>query len=176
VAANGEIVHGGTVVRINTVQSPTMMPTVQSMTPIGNGFAERTDPAALVIGPTGVALAPDGSLYVADTLDNRIVSIADAVNRTTSALNGQTLANISQFNAPLGLAIRPNNGDILTVNGNNGMLVELRSGGQMVSDGLLDSQGTPPGAGTSFELATATQGLYFVNDGTNTLNLLANPL
>src|SRR5580700_3869429 len=73
-AGNGSIVQGGTVVRLNTVQSPSAMPTVQSMTPIGNGFAERTDPAALVIGPTGVALAADGSLHVADTLNDRTVT------------------------------------------------------------------------------------------------------
>ena len=176
VAGNGSIVQGGTVVRINTVQSPSAMPTVQSMTPIGNGFAERTDPAALVIGPTGVALAADGSLYVADTLNNRIVSIGDAVNRSSSALNGQTLSNAAVLSGPLGIAIRPNNGHILAVNGNDGMLVELTAGGQVVSTGMLDSQGTPPGAGTLFGVATGSAGLCFVNDGTNTLNLLANPL
>lgn len=46
VAANGAIVQGGTVVRIDTTQTQTAMPSVQSMTVIGSGFAERTDPAA----------------------------------------------------------------------------------------------------------------------------------
>ena len=176
VAANGNVVHGGAVVRINTTQSATAMPAVQSMTVIGSGFAERTDPAALVIGPTGAALAPDGTLYVADTLDNRIVSIGDAVNRMSSAQNGQTLSNTSVFNGPLGLAVRPNNGDILSVNGGNGMLVVLTSAGQTKSDGFLDKSGTPPGAGALFGLATSPSGLYFADDATNTLRLLTNPL
>jgi hypothetical protein len=176
VAANGAIVWGGTVVRINTTQSTTAMPAVQSMTAIGSGFAERTDPAALVIGPTGVALAPDGTLYVADSLNNRIVSIGDAVNRSSSAQNGQTLSNAAVLNDPLGLAVRATKGDILSVNGNNGLLVVLTSAGQMKSAGFLDNNGKPPGAGALFGLADSDAGLYFVDDGTNTLNLLANPL
>ena len=52
---------------------------------IGTGFPERTDPDALVIGPTGVGLAPDGTLYVADTLNNRIAAIPDALFRHASA-------------------------------------------------------------------------------------------
>ena len=39
--------------------------------------------AALVIGPTGVGLGPNGTLYVADTLDNRIAAIPDARFRFT---------------------------------------------------------------------------------------------
>jgi len=176
VAANGAVVWGGTVVRINLTQSATAMPAAQSMTAIGSGFAERTDPAALVIGPTGAALAPDGTLYVADTLNNRIVSIGDAVNRSSSAVNGQTVSKVAVLNAPLGIAIRPNNGDILSVNGGNGRLVVLNSGGQMMSDEFLDKSGTPPGAGALFGLATSNAGLYFVDDATNSLNLLTNPL
>ena len=34
---------------------------------IADGFPERTDPAALVVGPTGVDLGNEGTLYVADT-------------------------------------------------------------------------------------------------------------
>ena len=44
------------------------MPREILRTIIGSGFDERTDPAALVIGPTGLGLAPNGALYVADTL------------------------------------------------------------------------------------------------------------
>ncbi len=176
VAANGAIVQGGTVVRIDTTQTQTAMPSVQSMTVIGSGFAERTDPAALVIGPTGVSLAADGTLYVADTLNNRIVSIGDAVNRSSSAQNGQTFSDVSVFNGPLGIAVRANKGDLLVVNGNNGILVDINAKGNMKSAGLIDTKGNPPGAGALFGIATSDDGLYFVDDGANTLNLLANPL
>jgi hypothetical protein len=173
VAANGSVVHGGNIVRINVSVSPTMMPSVQSMTVVGSGFAERTDPAALVIGPTGVALAPDGTLYVADSLNNRIMSIADAVNRSGSAGNGVFVAGkATGLNDPLGLAVRVNTGEILAVNGNNGLLVVLTPSGKKVSSSLLDRSGNPPGAGALFGIATSSTGLYFVDDATNTLNLL----
>src|SRR5208283_1115657 len=59
VAAGGSVVNQATVVRVNLVVSEKQMPFLVSMTVIGAGFAERTDPNALVIGPTGVGLAPN---------------------------------------------------------------------------------------------------------------------
>src|SRR5271156_152741 len=58
VVANGVVVNQGTVVRIDLGVSEKAMPWIESMTVIGSGFAQRTDPAALVIGPTGVGLSP----------------------------------------------------------------------------------------------------------------------
>jgi hypothetical protein len=176
VAANGSIVQGGTVVRIHTAQTDTTMPSVEDMLVIGSGFSERTDPAALVIGPTGLGLGPGGVLYVADTLKNRIVSIANAVNRTSDAHDGQTFSQVSTLNAPLGVAVRSNHAELLVVNGDNGLLIGLNGNGTQKSAGLISKSGSPPGAGTLFGLATSPSGLYFVNDGTNTLNLLTNPL
>jgi len=143
VAGNGSIVHGGTVVRVTMTFPENGMPVVQSLTTIGSGFAERTDPAALVIGPTGVGFAADGTLYVADSLNNRIVSIGNAVNRTTDAGNGQTFVHGGGLNDPLGLVVRPNLGDILTVNGNNGLLLDFAPSGRKASSGLLDGSGSP---------------------------------
>jgi hypothetical protein len=52
--------------------------------------------------------------------------------------------------------------------------VETSAGGVQVSTKLLDHSGTPPGAGALFGLATSPAGLYFVDDATNTLNLLTS--
>ena len=57
VAGGGAIVNEGTVLRITLAVPPSSKPVVQSISVIGSGFSERTDPAALVIGPTGVALS-----------------------------------------------------------------------------------------------------------------------
>jgi hypothetical protein len=176
VAGNGSIVQAGTVVRIRTAQTDTTMPSVTNMLVIGSGFAEKTDPSALVIGPTGVALAPGGLLYVADTLNNRIVSITNAVNRTTDANTGQVFSVLPTLNAPLGMAVRANHAELMVVNGGNGRLIGINEDGSQKSAGFISGSGTPPGAGTLFGLATSSSGLYFVNDGTNTLNLLSNPL
>ena len=55
----------------------------------GSGFGQRSDSAALIIGPTGVAFC-NGTLYVADALYNRIAAIPHALERGTDALSGTT--------------------------------------------------------------------------------------
>ena len=174
VAGNGTLVDEGTVARINLGLLKNSMPSVVSMTTIGSGFPERSDPAALVIGPTGLGLSPGGTLYVADSLENRIAAIPDAANRTSTAGIGMTVTKGPSLNDPLGLTVNPNTGRILTVNGNNGLLVVIGETGAQVGRGLLDNSGTPPGSGALFGLATAPEGLYFVDDATNTLNLLTS--
>lgn len=69
------------------------MPAESSRKVIASGFDERTDPAALVIGPTGVGLGHDGKLYVADTAANSVDTISDALFRTTDAGTGATLSS-----------------------------------------------------------------------------------
>lgn len=174
VAGGGNVVNEGTVVRINLQISDKLQ--IQSMTVIGSGFAERTDPAALVIGPTGVGLSPQQDvLYVADTLNNRIVEIDGPLDRTNSAGTGIKLSQNGTLNGPLGLVVAPN-GDILTVNANDGLITEITPQGVQDATKVLDN--TPPvptgGAGTLFGLAfdPTTPGVYFVDDGSNTLNFL----
>jgi hypothetical protein len=67
------------------------------------------------------------------------------------------------------------NGDILSVNGGNGYLVETKVAGQhghQISKALLDDIGNPPGVGALFGFTdVAGQGVYFVDDNENQLNL-----
>jgi len=80
---------------------------------------------------------------------------------------GETFSGGS-LNDPLGLTLAVN-GDILTANGNDGNLVVTKPNGVQVETTLLD----PAGAGVLFGLtAVPGQGVYFVDDGTNTLDLL----
>lgn len=172
VAANGGTVNRGTVVRIGVDIDPGRLPRASFMSVVANGFAERTDPAALVVGPTGVALGRDGTLYVADTASNRIAAIPDALFRFFPSRGGETVSRNGALNAPLGLTLAPN-GDILTANGGDGNLVETTPWGHQVAVKQLDSSGDPPGAGALFGLVVAprAQGILFVDDATNTLNL-----
>jgi hypothetical protein len=171
VAGGGGIVSGGTVIRIGLTIPAGGMPIETSSTMIGSGFSERTDSNALVIGPTGVGLGADGTLYVADTLNNRIASIDNAVTRLTDAGTGVTVFGGGALNAPLGLAIAPN-GDIVTVNGGDGNMVEITPAGTQVAVKAVDVTAT--GAGVLFGLAIrpSDSGVYFVNDGNNTLDVL----
>lgn len=171
VAAHGKVVNLGTVVRVNLTLSNSAPPFVESMTVIGSGFSERTDPAALVIGPTGAGLSKDGfSLYVADTLNNRITAIPFPLSRVSSAGTGLTITKGGGLNGPLGLTVA-SNGDILTVNGGDGYMVQTTPDGLQVAKSLLDSSGNPPGAGALFGLTTVGPDVYYADDATNTLNL-----
>jgi hypothetical protein len=171
VAANGNRVNKGTVVRIELGLLDGIRPFEIKRTVIGSGFGERTDPAALVIGPTGVGIGKNGTLYVADTLDNRIASIPNALFTLSSAGTGKTVTAGGKLNGPLGLAISPD-GDIIVANSNDGNLVEVTPSGRQVAVKAVDRTGA--GAGTLFGLAIAPygRGVYYVNDGDNTLNLL----
>jgi hypothetical protein len=200
VAAGGAVVHGGTVTRLNLKVSAAAKPALQSITIIGSGFPERTDPAALVIGPTGVGLRAscagdrddcaghddgdhdDGDhddghhdsslLYVADTLSNRVAVIDRALTRTTTAGIGRTLSSGGSLNGPLGLVVT-SSGTVLTVNSGDGFITEISPHGTQLARMQLDNTGSPPGAGTLFGLAfDPAAGVYFVDDGSNTLNLL----
>jgi hypothetical protein len=171
VAANGSVVSQGSVLRIVLSTPHGGVPREVARTTIASGFEERTDPAALVIGPTGLGLGFDGQLYVADTLQNRIAVIPNALFRLDDAGAGTTVSQGGSLNAPLGLAIAPE-GDIVTVNGGDGNMVETTPGGRQVAVKAVDV--SQQGAGTLFGLAIAPhqKGVYFVDDGNITLNLL----
>jgi hypothetical protein len=172
VEGGGDVVEEGTVVRIVlSLHGDSDAPREVSRTVIASGFGERTDPNALVIGPTGVGLGPNGTLFVADTLASRIAAIPEAISRLNSAGTGRTVSENGAINGPLGLMITPNN-HIVVANGGDGNMVEVTRDGDQVAVKLADTTGT--GGGTLFGLALAPEGkgVYFVNDGNNTLNLL----
>ncbi|MGA9857957.1 MAG: hypothetical protein WBQ18_08835 [Solirubrobacteraceae bacterium] len=173
VAAHGHVVHRGTVVRI-VLALGARRPRITSNRVIATGFAEHTDPAALVVGPTGVGLGHGGTLYVADSVANRIAAIPNALTRTTVlGAGGRTVAAGGALNDPLGLTIAPG-GDIVTTNGANGQVVETTPAGRRAAARTL----IPSGAGDLFGIAVAPggAGLYFVDDagsgaGANSLSL-----
>jgi hypothetical protein len=187
VAAGGTMVDQGTVVRMRLMLPENRAPRMVSSTVIGSGFPERTDSAALVIGPTGLALSSGedgnrgdsarrdeggsdngGTLYVADSLGNRIAAIPHAGTRTSSAGTGTTVTSNGFLNDPLGLALAPN-GNIVTANGDDGLLVETTPSGSQAAH--FD---TGLGGGSLFGIAVAPEGkgLYLVDDGSNHLDLL----
>jgi hypothetical protein len=165
--------NGGTVQRLLITSAPNRTPRVLATTKIGSGFPARTDPNALVIGPTGVGLGRNGTLYVADTLNNRIGAIPGAVFRHSNDGPGRTVSKGGALNSELGLAIAPN-GDILTVNGGDGNMVETTPFGKQVAVVTVDNNSG--GAGNLFGLAVkpGARAVYFVDDfgSDNNLQLL----
>ncbi len=172
-AAGGKVVHRGTILRLDLTVGGSKPPRLINTTKIGSGFPQRTDPAALVIGPTGLGLGQGGTLYVANSLVSAINAIPGATWRSSSAGTGTRITSGGALNTPLGLIIAPN-GDVLTVNGGNGLIVETTPSGMQIAKKMLDSSGSPPGAGALFGLALApgNAGVYYVDDAVNTLRLL----
>ncbi len=170
-AAGLVTIDNSTVVRIRLSSSAGRVPKVQSEQVVVDDIPWRDDKAALAIGPTGVALAKNGTLYVADTLESRIIAVPDAMTRTKALADKNiTLTSGEHLNQPLGLILAPN-GDILTTNAGDGKIVETTPAGQQIATAAGDAK---TGAGSLFGLATAPggRGLVYVDDGFNTLRLL----
>lgn len=173
VAASPHVVHKGTVVRIELRTKGTGAPKMTGEKVIASGFAERTDPSALVVGPTGVGFS-HGALYVADSVNSRIAKIPDALHRKGAAGHGgTTLTSGGKLSDPLGLTIAPG-GDVLSANGANGDLIETTPAGHQVAHPRIDHN-NKNGAGDLFGIVVppAHNGLLFVDDFDNTLRLLS---
>ncbi len=158
-----------TVLRISLHSGPGQPPEVLSEQVIANKIPWIDSPEALVIGPTGVALASDETLYLADTLDNRITAIPKAMTRTTPAEGGgTTVSQGGHLKQPLGLVLTPS-GNILTTNAGDGSMVETTPAGKQVAVRTAD---TKTGEGSLFGLVVKGNDIYYVDDGENTLRLL----
>jgi len=165
----------GDVTRLTLAESAAAPPRMTGETVVASGFPERPDASAFIKGPTGLALSADGTLYVADNVGNSIVSIPDALTRTTSDGTGAVLTRGGQLASPLGLALAPG-GDLLAANATNGKIVEITEDGKQTGEYYADDDigQEPPGNGDLFDVAVnqAGTGVLFVDDGNNVLDLL----
>jgi hypothetical protein len=146
---------------------------------IAHGYAHRSDPAALVIGPTGLAYnAFLDLLYVASTGDNEIFAIPFAAHTNKDVMLGMPVYKDStHLHGPLGLLLAPNghlitaNGDAVNPGGTQNALVEFTPFGQFVAQHQVD----PGPVGAAFGLAVVDGPFSFrfaaVNDNQNTLNI-----
>jgi hypothetical protein len=171
----GTQVDKGDVVRLTLSETSTAVPKVTAETTVASGYPESPDASAFVKGPTGLVLGPSGTLYVANNLGNVIDAVPDAATRSGSGGTGTAITSEGQLASPLGLALAPD-GDLLAANAVNGKIVEIAPSGKQVGEYYADDNvgQEPPGNGDLFDLAVnqAGDGILFVNDGTNTLELL----
>jgi hypothetical protein len=178
-------VLNGTVTRLDLAIQGSAVVVTNELT-IASGYAFRTDPAALVVGPTGLAYdAVRDILYVASTGDNKIFAISNA-GHTSVSLSGTGVViyqDNTHLRGPLALALAPN-GHLVTSNGDAvnpppnvppplpSQLVEFTISGQFVGQLSVDPA---PGAafGLAFDQATnATVRFAAVNDAFNTIDVL----
>jgi DNA-binding beta-propeller fold protein YncE len=148
-------------------------PVIKGRTVVASGLSARADIFSFLIGPTGLALGADGTLYASDALENRIVAIPDAAARTDSAGTGREVTKGGLLNRPLALISLPN-GHLLSCNGRNGQVVEIdpAAGKQIYAQWINSNQAqSPPGNGNLFGMAMRPDGraFYYVSDDVNTL-------
>jgi hypothetical protein len=152
---------------------------VENATQIASGYSHRCDPAAFVVGPTGVALDEEKDiLYVSSTLDNAIFAISNASDRTSDAGTGHLVVQDQvHLHGPLGLVLAPN-GDLIStqsdvINTDPNQLsevVEFSAEGKFVAQFQVD-----PNAGSAFGIALRSHGNGFtfatVDDTTAVLDI-----
>jgi hypothetical protein len=166
-------INKATVLRLELSIPQGKPPVITTQTVVANGFGQRADRDAFLIGPTGLALGADDTLYLSDALGNQIVAIPEAITRTTSAATGRTVTKDGLLRRPLAMCVAPN-GDLLVTNAKNGQVVEVdpRTGKQLYAQWIDTNQAqSPPGNGDLFGIAMTPdgKGFYYVEDDVNTL-------
>ncbi|HEY1789931.1 MAG TPA: hypothetical protein VGJ73_17425 [Verrucomicrobiae bacterium] len=166
-------VKKATVLRIELSIPDGKPPAITSQTVVANGFGQRADRDAFLVGPTGLAMGPNDTLYVSDALGNQIVAIPAATTRTDSAGTGQTVTRDGLLKRPLALTTAPN-GHLLAINALKGQVVEIDpvTGKQLYAQWIdADQAQSPPGNGDLFGIAITPngKGFYYVEDDVNTI-------
>jgi hypothetical protein len=172
---DSDVTDKATVLRIELAIADGKPPAITRKTVVGSGFAAQRDKDVFLIGPTGLALGVDGTLYVSDAIGNRITAIADAATRRDSAGTGREITKDGLFRRPLAMTTVPN-GHLLVTNGLNGQAVEVDPlTGKQIYARWIDANKAqhPPGSGDLFGIAMtpAGDGFYFVMDEVNMLAL-----
>jgi hypothetical protein len=169
------VVNRATVLRLELSIPAGRPPVISKRTVVGSGFGAQADKDVFLIGPTGLALGRDGTLYVSDAIANRVTALPDALTRKDSAGTGREITRDGFLRRPLARGTAPN-GHLLVINGMNGQVVEVDpiAGLQFYARWIDANRAqTPPGAGDLFGIAMTPEGdgFYFVMDEVNMLAL-----
>ena len=170
-------VLNGTVSRFDL--SYTLTNLSATVTVLATGFNHRLDPAALCLGPSGLAYdAVHNVLLVASSADNAVYQIPDAATATTTQSASLLFSDFTHLHGPLDIGFLPN-GHLLVANsdGSNAdpnqpsEIVEYTSTGAFVGQMPVDPQN-----GGAFGLAIKNLGwgtfqLAAVDDNANTLRI-----
>lgn len=148
----------GTITRLDATVSAGGL-TIVNHTQIASGYMHRCDPAALVVGPTGLVYDPAKDvLYVASTEDNVVFALPEAGRTTKDEGTGRVIYRDNRhLHGPLGMAEAPNghllvaNSDVINSDPNQASeIVEFTVEGRFVKQLPMDPQ-----QGGSFGLAVA---------------------
>ena len=143
-----------------------------------SAFADGSTSTARFVFPSGVALAADGRLFVADTFNHRIRVIStDGATVSTYAGSGSGFANGStstaRFNTPSGVALAAD-GRVFVADARNQRIRVISADGATVStyagdgvEGFADGSTTTARFDSPTDLVVASDGRVFVADSFN---------
>jgi hypothetical protein len=174
-------VLSGQVVRLDVVyDGGGQTVAIRDTVTIATGYSHRFDPAALVLGPSGLAYdAQHDVLYVASSADNAVYAINGAGSATSAQGTGaMVFDDATKLHGPLDLSLTPT-GHLIVANsdGSNvdpnqpSELVEFTTGGQFVGQYSVDANNGGAFGLNVTSLAPGTVRLAAVDDNANTLKI-----
>ena len=146
------------------------------------GFADGSAAAAMFNNPQGIAVGPNGLVYVADTANNRIRRITAAGTVTTLAGDGTPglqngIGNQARFNAPQGIAL-DSDGNVYVADTGNSAVRKIDAAGNVsivAGDGSVGSNDSP-GARFDGLVGVAVEGqniyVYLADSGNHRIRRL----
>ncbi|MEB3223684.1 MAG: hypothetical protein VKS61_16540 [Candidatus Sericytochromatia bacterium] len=150
--------------------------TLAGSAPDGEGFADGVGPAARFAYPTGLALRPDGALYVADCDNHRLRVVTPDGTVTTLAGSEPGLADglgaAARFNEPVRVAVDPGTGLVYVSDQANHAVRRVTPEGHVRTiaggtEGLRDGVGASARFSRPAGLAVAPDGSLYVADEGN---------
>jgi hypothetical protein len=185
IADGGNVAHvfvsnvlNGTITRLDMAFPAGALPVIHKVTQIGAGFGHRTDPAALALGPSGLAFdAKNDVLYVASSTDDAVYALNGALTAKATLGSGELVYQDSiHLHGPTQMTFAPN-GDLLVANSDGlnadpaqpSEIVEFTTAGQFVAQFSVDANN-----GGAFGIAAEKVGsravrIVTVDDNRNTV-------
>jgi hypothetical protein len=164
-AGKGTVVSRGAVERLRIGLPGNTLPQLTRVVTVASGLAEQVRDGH-VLGPAGLGLSASFTLYIADDDTGQVSSVPDATTRIQSAGPGTLLTGGGALSVPLGVAIAPTNGNVLTVNAGNGEIVDTTPFGDQIATRRLG------GSLSGLAVAPGGTGVYFTDAAAGTLRLL----
>ena len=101
----------------------------------------KTAPAGELNNPTGIAVAPDGTIWVADTVNNRIQSLSTSGTWTVFTITTGS-GHQTGFKVPWGVTVAPD-GSIWVADTGNNRVVSMTTSGALNFSATAASMGVP---------------------------------
>jgi hypothetical protein len=150
-----------------------------SVTLIASGLDHRFDPAALVLGPSGLAYdSIHDTLYFASSVDNAVFYVTEAV--ATSEVRSASLAwdDPNHLHGPLGLTYLPNGHFVVAQSDGSNVdpnqpseLVEYSAAGVFLGQMSIDPNNGGAFGVSAYNLGWGTFRMAAVDDNTNSVRI-----